>query len=136
MHERQVAGCWRPQGKEWWIPRIAGSVVWVGILAVALSWATTQEERSIAALLPMTWLLPFLTRELVEMILERLATNPSVSPNVEAQGRCAALSRSVPWSAVLAIDAPKMFFRCQSRNTKCSSVRESIFSPPVIPNAA
>ena len=53
-----------------------------------------------------------------------------MTPNVQAQGRCAALSRSVPWSAVLGIGVfgtrlGKLVCSCQSTTNSDNAAADS-----------
>ena len=50
---------------------------------------------------------------LCKQVIRALRRKDTETPNVQAQGRCAALSRSVPWSAVLGDLSPLI---CTSHN--------------------
>ncbi len=81
------------QEKEWWIKEIAGLIALVVLWALALLHSTTTAE--VELLFQLGWLsltLPFLTKELVGILLRIRLSSSGETPNVELTG--SALLRS------------------------------------------
>ena len=62
------------QGKEWWIPRIAGAITFLALWVPCQFWVQSQEGREVLALWTLSLLLPNGMQALVAFLLRiRLA---------------------------------------------------------------